>query len=204
MMCLAPLIDSAVNALEWRRVLPLLVVVFGRGFLRNYSATRSFVPDTDGLDAYGGITLLGIYAGARLVKVFQLERYFKMGLLVIMMPIIVILCGRGLGEYDSPFAFAVAAILFVFFRKVLGDGRIGHWIRRGAAVAAPSMFSVYLIHCNFICLPLVGRMKNYFLFDCGINHYCAALITALIVFMAALMADVPRRIVCSIKRRAWK
>lgn len=71
MMALAPLVDRALEGGVGRGLqflAPLFLTVFVWGFLSARPVLRDVLPITAGINAYSGLTLLGVYAGARVIR----------------------------------------------------------------------------------------------------------------------------------------
>lgn len=80
MMLFAPLVNHAVDDRRAVRVMvPFLVAVFGWGFLGRFPIVNRFVPKSIDLDMYSGLTLLGVYAVARLARIYAWMNGFRFG-----------------------------------------------------------------------------------------------------------------------------
>lgn len=150
MMILAPFINAITKDLPmltkdtWKQylvLLPFLAMVWIWGFGRTLPYGTQVLPKTDGLEAYGGITLLGIYAAARAVKASGIVEKVKSWHLVIAIPMLWVATGIGFGDYNSPFAFGLALAMFLVFKKV----RIPQFVGSIAIWLGPSMFSVFFL-----------------------------------------------------------
>lgn len=148
MMILAPFINAITKDLPmltkdtWKQylvLLPFLAMVWIWGFGRTLPYGTQVLPKTDGLEAYGGITLLGIYAATRVVKSSGIVEKIKLWHLAIAIPLLWVATGIGLGDYNSPFAFGLAFAMFLVFKKV----RIPRLVGSIAVWLGPSMFSVF-------------------------------------------------------------
>ncbi len=189
MMMLAPLIDSAIDSEDYRRIVPLLFLVWVWGFGRTLPFGDDILPRTAGLDALGGITLAGIYAGARICRRIKIEERLPTRLLVFCLPFLFLLCGIGLADNNSPVEFALSAAVLILFSRI----QLPKFLANAVAFLGPSMFSVYLIHTN----EFGGRMINVLErnFDAIMPHYAFGIVlTAIILFFGAMALDLPRRI----------
>lgn len=148
-------------------------------------------PKTPGLDAYGGITLTAIYAAARVCRRIKIDEHVKTWCLIAALPILWIATGIGLGDYNSPFAFALAAVCFLLFMRLQIPSKIGNFV----VWLAPSMFSVYLIHTNEIGAKFISAITERLL---GAGAISAIVLTSIVVFVLALLLDAPRRLLCAI------
>ncbi len=201
MMVFAPLVNMAMPPVSPKMQLwaslasisPLFFLVWFWGFGRTLPVVGEWFPKTDGLEAYGGITLLGIYAGARLIRLSDIAEKIKGWHLIVAIPTFLVLCAIGLGDYNSPFAFGLAASLFFCFQRLNGqwlDGLLGRFV----CFLGPGMFSVYLIHCNPLGVSLIQHVER-----CLHNFGCipqsmVVVITATCLFGSAFFLDIPRRL----------
>lgn len=179
--------DKCVNLREGGgiiRIYPLLGLVWIWGFGRTLPYGTEILPATAGLDSYGGVTLTAIYAAARWCSVNKIEEKIKAGWLLAALPVLWFLTGIGLGDYNSPFAFALAGVMFLLFLKV----KVPMLLCRSVSFLAPSMFSVYLIHTNEVGARFIKYIAN--IFDCPA---IAVFVSAIIVLICATLLDIPRR-----------
>lgn len=108
--------------------------------------------------------------------------------LAIAVPLLWVATGVGLGDYNSPFAFALACGMFVVVRRIGDKTGLTGSTGFGANVIAwlgPSMFSVYLMHTNEVGFPLLAKL------DAEIGVVGAAVV----VFIGCVVLDLPRRAV---------
>ena len=193
MMALSPLVNLAVpygtGKCKWEILAPLWAVVFIWGFARTLPCSE-LLPKADGLSAYGGLTLLAIYAGARVVREMGALDKIKCCHFAWLVPFMLLCCAAGAGDYNSPFAFVLAASAFALIRKVRFGGAVG----RIVGWMGPSMLSVYLIHCNEVGLGAVKPMEEFVVQELGGCPVVAMVLTAMLLFAAGGILDVPRRI----------
>ena len=102
----------------------------------------------------------------------------------------------GLGDYNSPFAVAIAGGVF-FMLKGCG---IPRWLGCTCKWLGPSMFSIYLIHSHGQAWGYLRNVEEWVL-SAGVPLWLAWFATAAVVFAACVMADMPRRIVCAVLKR---
>lgn len=114
----------------------------------------------------------------------KIEEKIKAGWLLAALPVLWFLTGIGLGDYNSPFAFALAGVMFLLFLKV----KVPMLLCRSVSFLAPSMFSVYLIHTNEVGARFIKYIAN--IFDCPA---IAVFVSAIIVLICATLLDIPRR-----------
>lgn len=168
----------------------ILVLVFGWAFLRAVPFLSRYVPCSAGVEDYSGLSLLGIYTAARLVRGIDLERRLSVRrrFVLAFVCVIAILCH--LSSYASPFAFCLAMVGFFVFKSV----RMWSCIQRAAIVLAPSTFAVFMLHANSIGFGLMSRLED-FLMDCGLGLDLTFPAAAVVTFCSALLLDLPRRCV---------
>ena len=193
MMCFAPLVNAAVERGKMVAVLPLLVSVWFWGFGLTLPWFETHLPKTDGLDAYGGLTLTAIYAAARICREWHLDERVRMRWLLAALPVLCALTGIGLGDYNSPFAFALAGVCFLLVAHV----KLPEWLGRAVLALSPSMFAVYLMHTNEIGLGCFKPLEAQ-LISSGFPIAGAWFAAALAVFTCACALDLPRRMIVGI------
>lgn len=198
MMLLAPFVNHAAEDRRAVHVLvPLLVAVFGWGFLGRFPIINRFVPKPIDLDMYSGLTLLGVYAVARLARVCRLDDRLSVQRLAVISLTAAVLCSAGhLGFYNSPVAVVFIGSAFLMAIKLeIHNGGGGGVNRLG-----PSMFSVYFFHLGS-CFANVGLMIAIAdKLDCVIWRFPALLIGTVVVFLLCIAMDIPRRLlVCILK-----
>lgn len=198
MMVFAVFVNSYINQLpelnsrtilRYFSLLPFCMLVFVWGFGRTLPYLKDVFPKTDGLDAYGGITLLGIYCVARAVRVSGIISRIKTSHILCAIPVLLMATGIGLNDYNSPFAFLLAFCSFGIITRL----RIPHWIGSTAFALAPSMYSVFLMHTNVFGFRVMEKLNHYFVESAHVNIYVVYFLTALIIFTSGLILDLPRR-----------
>lgn len=199
MMCLAPLVDAGIEKGGVTAVLPLLVAVWLWGFGLTLPWFETHLPKTAGLDAYGGLTLTAIYAAARLCRKWRVEEWLKTRWLLLAVPVLCALTGVGFGDYNSPFAFALAGVCFLIVSRLT----LPTWLGKVVLALSPSLFAVYLLHTNevgFGCFkPLEACLVGW-----GIPVAGAWMGAALVVFFCASALDLPRRALVAVTKRLRK
>ena len=104
------------------------------------------------------------------------------------LPLLLLLTGIGLGDYNSPIAFALAAVCFFMFARIKLTDRYWKFLN----FLGPSMFSVYLLHTNEVGVKFITYIRDYMLKGVSSSFGCAFL-TACCVFVACVLLDMPRR-----------
>ena len=202
MMCLAPFVEcvfaDAQSSPQGRRAalavcMPFLVMVYGWSFAMLIPIVQNFVPRSEGLVPFSGITLFAAYLVGRLYRVFDWDNLLKGKWLL---PTAVF-CGfvsslwYGLfARYNSPFLLVFAVGLFWTFRRI----RVSDGFASSLGWLTPSVLSVYLLHCNpygyraFAFLE--GRMR-----ECLDWDYAVFFVLATVAFVGGFLLDVPRRLI---------
>lgn len=202
MMLMAPIIESAIEyvAPKGRRVCvtvfaPFVLLVFGWSYLANFCAFN-MVPHTPGLGASTGLSLLGIYSIARILKKTDALLSLRMsGLLLICVAVSVFLLGViNCNLYNSPSTLLLTILTFVLvLRLPKMSGKVWKAI-------APSMFPVYLLHTNGF---VFGKIKDWVdgVVATGCPRCIAFAAVALGIFLSCVGIDVIRRSVVCISAR---
>ena len=103
-----------------------------------------------------------------------------------------------IGQFNSLIALGITIGSFSLIRGM----RFPNLLDKIAIIAAPSMFSVFLIHCNSWCLE---SMHGYV--DCvvsyGIPKPLAFFVVAILIFVAGVLLDIPRRIIVATAYRIY-
>lgn len=201
LMCFAPIINLALDSKKDAGKLgaicmPIIAVIFGWGFLRALPFC-DFVPFSEGLCAYGALTLIGIYIVARLYRKFNVGQRIGPITVFVVMAISIVCTAMGAGDYNSPFAVLLAASVFYFFERVDFGNAI---VSRIVMVISPSLFSVYLLHSHSGGFGYMSKLMEYLL-GTGVPLLMAYVIVAVVVFSICLLCDVPRRLVREIWRK---
>lgn len=204
LMLLSPLVNSVVErlmqvcsreeALKFcGAILPLLLLVFAWGFLTRVPFVYHIVPRSDGLDMYSGLTLLGVYAGARICRCVRVDQWIPLRIVFPAFLCFVAVVGMlRLGMYNSPFAFAVSMLAFVLFSHMPKrmDRMLG-WV----VVVSPSVFSVYFIHMGSCVVGLDRMVETASRLSAFMPPFAACLCAALACFVVCIAVDLPRRLV---------
>jgi len=198
MMMLVPLVNAAIDKGGRMALLseaPLILMVWCWGFGLTLPIVGDKLPRTDGLAAYSGLTLLAIYAAARLCRMYDLDKRIRLRYVFLIMAVAMFATGIGLGDYNSPFAFLLAFMCFLLCGRLHlseGTGRI-------VIALAPSMFSVYLIHTNELGGDLIRYVEAQAFGVCG---WASVVSAAICVFGGAVILDVPRRVLAMVWKRS--
>jgi len=200
-MMLAPLVNAALEkggTTAVMMVAPLVVSVWCWGFGLTLPIVGDKLPRTAGLDAYGGITLLGIYAAARLCRMYEIDKRMRTPWLLFMLPIFCLLTGIGFGDYNSPFAFALAGTCFLLVSRLKLNQKVGQFV----TMLSPNMFAVYLIHNTEIGFSLMSKVEQRII-DIPFNAFVAFAVVAVFAFVSSVAIDTLRRVVIAMLRRSF-
>ena len=197
-MCLAPIVNVAVDRMTLRsHFFPLIYCVFGWSFATTLPH-GNLLPQAIGLTSYSFLTLLGIYTLARYLRVHVCQDKVLDRLLGSRWRLLVVIgvgltfAAIGLGDYNSPFAVAIACSMFFAVKKVELPQRLSAL----CISLAPSMFSVYMMHSRKFCRGYLVMLEDG-LIQRGVPMSIAYFATAAIVFAICVLADLPRR-VCAV------
>lgn len=197
-------------------VLPFLFLVYGWSFLMLVPGVQRFVPRTPGLEPFSGITLCAVYLVGRLYRALDLDSRLTARWVVPATVLAGILSacvipptntwGGIFARYNSPTLLVFSVGFFWCFRK--GAGQVNfEWMEKILSWVGPSIFSVYLIHCNDYGTRFFVWMGRY-LTDYGCGVYLLSFILAGSAFLGGFFLDIPRRLVVRIcitlVMRRWK
>lgn len=204
MMLLAPLVDAAIDRLPARllpsAILPFFLLSFGWSFGKSLPLVGRMLPDTVGLGAYTGLSLLSVYVLARLCRRFDVGRFFTWPRAAVALLALWGITGLGFGEYSSLFAAALSAMVFFVFLRLPWP----NWAGRVALWLGPTMFAVYLIHSNRIGFWLIRQAEDLLIDAHGWPILAAYAIVAPALFLACVAIDLPRRLLVRLTRPLWR
>ena len=190
MLC-APMLNWVCENLPREKIVavfaPFFLLVFGWGWLRTWPIGWAF-PVSPGVEAYSGLMMVGVYCAARLCRLNGLERFATAGKLAAVAPLALVVAAFGFGEYTSPLTFALAAMLVMFVHVH------GQWKCSWTRWIVPSLFSVYLLHTNNYGFMAIANIQEW-LHGIGLPVVVLNMVSAIAVFCASLMLDIPRRVV---------
>lgn len=204
LMLFAPMADAAMDRLPSRLLpgvfAPLFLLTFGWSFGRELPVVGRMLPNTPGLGAYTGLSLLAVYVLARLCRRLDVGRLFTWPRAMAALAVLCCATGAGFGAYNSPFAAALSAVAFLAFLRLPWPD----WAWRLALWLGPSMFSVYLLHSNGIGFWLIRQAEDCLVDAHGwpvLAAYCAVAPT---LFLACVALDLPRRALVGAFRPLWR
>ena len=207
LMLVSPCINAAFESLSEGKLfsvaLPLLAIPFCWSFAHDVPLLRRFVPDTEGLSAYSGLTFIGVYVAGRLARRFESRIVPNVKILLISISALTVICALGFGRYHSPFAMLLAACWFFIFK--LASPQLLHRI---VVFMIPSVFPIYLFHSHgAVGFPVIRQIQEFLSrMTVGNDSSCLKVIavwmsSAIIIFAGGLLLDLPRRmVVCLVAR----
>ena len=193
------MVNVAVERMTAKHLFPIMLCAFGWSFATTLPIVSVYVPSTPGLTAYSFLTLLGVYVVARFLRrCYDTNPNLRFLLsnkrfLVLIVCACLFCAAIGLGDYNSPFAFAIASGTFLLAMRM----KIPIWLSRICAWLGPTMFSVYLIHSHGYAWKYLEVIENGFL-NAGFGLPFAYIFTATSVFCVCVVLDVPRRMLSRI------
>lgn len=204
LLLLAPLVDAVLAwvppAKRLAVLLPPLAITFGWAFAQSIPHIGGLFPQSPGVTSYSGLTLFGVYILARLWRLGDWDRFLTGTRLYVAIGVLILLSIGGFYNYASPVAALLSGCCFLLFRRIPWPD----WVGRVALWLGPSMFAVYLLHCNRVILPYFEPLEQAVM---GLLH-CPRLIAyplaTLPIFALCLAIDLPRRAILSLTQRLWK
>lgn len=190
MLCFAPIVDKVVEAIDDGMLLiflPILLAVYGWSFAPTLPIIgKCHIPLTPGLEAYSGLTLLAAYIFARIYRKYGLENRLKTLWMLLTLPPLFALSALGVCEYNSIIALCLSAVTFTLFKRLTLPNCLG----KAVLFMAPSVFAIYLLH-----QPNIGIETSWVqaITDSGVSIYLAYAASASVMFVLAILVDLPRR-----------
>ena len=189
MMLLAPLVNHAIEKRNVCALVPFVLAIYGWGFLARFPIINQYVPRPVDLGMYSGLTLLGAYTTARILRVCKMDERLSMKTLLVAFLVLGAICSLfHLGFYNSSFAVAFAGCAFLIIKRWnLSKGRV--WLR-----LAPSVFSVYFFHLGSAVIGtgfMLAVADKLGWLPC---RFLALSVGACASFLLCIVADMPRRL----------
>ena len=203
LMLLAPLIDAVIAWVPPTKRLPILLpplaVTFLWAFAQSLPRIGGLFPQTPGVTSYAGLTLLGVYTLARLWRLGDWDRFLTGARLYIAIAALMLLAIGGFYAYASPVAALLSGCYFLLFRRISWP----KWIGRAALWLGPSMFAIYLLHCNHVILPYFETLEQAVMRTLHCPRLIAYPFATLFIFALCLTLDLPRRGLIALTQRLW-
>lgn len=203
LLLVAPMIDGI---LKWvpRRVLPVVLLpffllTFGWSFGLSFPVICGAFPHVPGVGDYTGLSLIATYTCARLIKEFKIEPYFTRKRLLMACILLWGITALGLGGYASPFAIALAATTFYLFKEL----SLPVWAEKMVHLLSPSTLAIFLLHTSLVGFTFI-KYAEKILVEHHVPLLFVYLLTALTIFTACLLIDIPRRLLLLLLRRPIK
>lgn len=193
LLMVSPILNAAIegeNKFVNKRIVPLLVMVFGWSFLTHIPIIKTYIPCTAGVTALSFVMMAGVYSVARIIRLRNYDRLFNGFKFWIGFIVSIVFCGIGFSHFDSIFSLYVAVGLFQMFRLVHVPVAIG----RVVLLISSSMFPVYILHQAYRGFNLIEFGMNVSVGLVGdLSPMLCTLFTAIFVFISCLTLDVLRR-----------
>lgn len=203
LLLVAPMIDGI---LKWvpRHALPVVLLpffllAFGWSFGLSFPIICGAFPHMPGLGDYTGLSLITTYTCARLINEFKIETYFTRKRLLIACVILWGITSLGVGGYASPFAIALAATTFYLFKGL----SLPKWAEKTVHLLSPSTLAIFLLHTSLVGFTFIKYAETT-LVDHHVPLLFVYLLTALTIFTACLLIDIPRRLLLHLTRHPTK
>ncbi len=185
LMLLAPVIEHTTYGRG-----TLLFLVFGWSYMAKIPVIRDYSPCPNGFGDLTFFTLMGIYVVGTIIRKYEVQKFSnKVKALAFTIPLMAI-TAVGFGHYNSPFAVALAATLFVLFYNL----NLGDRVAKAIAVIVPSVFSIYLFNANGVCYYIMRAMEDLFIDKFKLPYLGGWLLTAFLMFVLGFILDTPRRL----------
>jgi len=204
LMAVAPLLEPLFVNVESERgrrnlvqtVLPVLFVVFGWSYVATtVPVAKTIVPSVGGFGAFGLLTFVGIYVFARTCRLVLADpKTVSTRMLMFIAMISGVACWAGFRHYNSPFALAFAASLFLLTVRMPFPSP-DSLLSRLVLLLSPSMFAVYLIHANPFVMKVMRSVQDDLIGTRGWSYYLVCFACAFVFFVGGMILDVPRRLV---------
>lgn len=192
LMILAPLVDRVIEDGKIGYCVPLLIMVFGWGYLTNCQYMISWLPADPVFSQYSGMTLLGVYVAARLLKKFGSK--LPMWRFLVTATLACIAVVFGLGNHNSVFTVLLAWAAFVMFGRLYARFPHGGGIGKLAMFLQPSLFVVYVMHTNDCGFGLMQELHSW-LSTHSVHFALAWVVVGSVAFVVTIVLDMPRRLV---------
>ena len=192
LMLFAPMINAAFDNNDKNMivamVLPIVFLIYGWSFAAGIPGVRDWMPVCKYLGGCNGVSLVGLYVFTLAYKKFELSRYCTARNSLMVLPICFGLMLAGLWSFAWVPSFIVTCIAFEYVKGL----RLPDWLAKACIFAAPSMFSVYLLHiCN--CTHLMWSFEVYCVENLKMPLCIMFIATAIVTFVVCLVVDLMRR-----------
>ena len=194
LMLFAPMINSAFDKNDKKAiiamVLPILFLIYGWSFASGVPGIRDWMPICKYLGGRDGVSLVGLYVFTLAYKKFGLSKFCTLRNRLIAVPICIVAMLVGLWSFAWVPSFIVTCIAFEYVKGL----RLPAWLAKASIFAAPSMFSVYLLHiCN--CRHLMWSFEVYCVENLKMPLCTMYIATAIVTFVVCFAVDLARRCV---------
>lgn len=192
LMLLAPTVNAAFEKADKKTiivfVLPIAMLCWGWSFFSGLPYFRNISPVCKYIGSLNGPSLVCIYVFTLAYRKLDLSRHCSLKWAVVLLPACVVLMLLGFWSYAWIPAFAVTCFAFEFFKGL----SLPDWLARACVFAAPSMFSVYLLHiCN--CRHLMWEFEVYCVQVLDFRIWMMFVVTGIVTFVTCFAVDLLRR-----------
>lgn len=184
------------DASPFKIFLPFLIMVYGWSYLQYVPQFREIMPCIAGFDSLSVFSLTAAYLTARLCRYYDLRskvwsvRYNVLWLILVG-GLCMALVLAGFYHHHSIASIILTVVNFFLITKLRIPEKMGVFF----VFIAPSLFSVYLMHCRgdgeTILRNTVSSLDALF----ATPHILSCLIAAIIVMLVCIALDMPRRYV---------
>lgn len=171
---------------------PIVFLVFVWSFLPTLpKPIGSFFVAPHGIDCFSGIVFIGVYLSARCWRVFRIDTIIKLrfAIICIVLGLVSISLFR-LGNYCSPVAFIVAALIF----SVVKRANITSTCRSAYAFSYGGGVAIYLMHTNWAGFGIISKGMVWAHDEFGLCVFVSWFMITVLLFLSLIGMDVIRRI----------
>ena len=194
LLLVAPVLNAALELVMDKGVakiaFPFGLLLFG-SWSRSLPILSGLLPSSSGLGEYTGLSLIGVYMTARIVRHLYdssrlNRRWLKYGFWN-SLP----MCALGFGGYSSFCAVIVASATFISVKEL----RVPDRILKVASIAAPSMFAILMLSQGAGWTMPYYELLRANIEGCGLLMKLAWYVFfATTMFLTCLLLDIPRRL----------
>lgn len=210
LLFVTPLVNAAVDVLPREKLkavlYPVFLLCFGWCFLRSIPLIRYVIPTSPGIGSYTGTTLLGTYTVGRCIRKFWDSRgetvceILPWRKLVMGLVACWVLSAIGFTSYASPVSVCIAVGCFCLASRIQWSSSMGQW----ASFIAPTLFPVLLLHDTKAGYAAIQQLERYWIGTQGLPTLLGLLSSAVVLFVACICLDLPRRLLVRLLRPFWQ
>ena len=190
LMLMAPTLNKITEDNLSLCYIPILFIVFVWGFLNSFPPVWSIIPKSNGVEPFSGVMMMGVYIVGRLFRRQNLIEKISPRRCIIYFMLSLLVAAVGLCSYCSPFSLVIAIVVFF----ALKNNGLAHRIGKRSSWMVPSLFSIYLLHSHEFGFRLIMSFEDGLL-NFGLPLFGVHIVSAVGVFSACLLLDLPRRLI---------